>query len=657
MKREGNDRLNQKGKPDAVQSGHSVPVSREQELRESELKFRSLFNQATDAILLMKIIDNIPIIVDVNDATLKMHGYSKDELTGKPISFLDDPESAKRIPERVQELKKKGRARFEAVHVRKDGTTFPIEVNTQIIKIGEEPYILTIDRNITNRKKVENALKESEERYRNVFNNNHTVMLLFDPESGEIVDANPAALNYYGFDRAQIMGMKITDINIPSEGEVNNEITQEEKEKGKHFIFKQKLSDGQIRDVEIYSGPIRMHGRKLLFSVIHDITDRRKAEQALFDHKDFLSSIFESLTHPFFVINVDDYRITHMNSSARPENGDDNITCYKLSHGFDSPCNSEDHPCVIELVKKIKGPITVEHNHLDKQGRPITVEVHGYPVFDKKGDVSQVIEYNIDITDRKKAEQEKERLNKELEQIIYATSHDLRSPLVNIAGYSKELDYSLHDLASMLRGLDLPPEKMEIIKSIIDDDTAESMKYITSSIQKMDSLLKGLLQLSRSGSMGMFITDCDMNNIISDILNAMEYQLVSSGVKCEVSDLPSCRGDESQINQIFSNLIGNALKYMEPSRKGKIKITGRKKRSDSVYCIEDNGIGIAPDNADKIFELFQKISPENEGEGIGLTIVKKIVERHNGKIWVESALGAGSRFYVSLPGISTTSNK
>jgi signal transduction histidine kinase len=114
--------------------------------------------------------------------------------------------------------------------------------------------------------------------------------------------------------------------------------------------------------------------------------------------------------------------------------------------------------------------------------------------------------------------------------------------------------------------------------------------------------------------------------------------------------LPPCIGDRSQIDQVFSNLIDNALKYLDPSRPGLILITGHKNHKQVIYCVKDNGIGIAPEHHEKIFDIFHQITPsESKGEGLGLSIVQKIIERHEGKIWIKSEPGKGSNFFLSLP--------
>jgi signal transduction histidine kinase len=129
-----------------------------------------------------------------------------------------------------------------------------------------------------------------------------------------------------------------------------------------------------------------------------------------------------------------------------------------------------------------------------------------------------------------------------------------------------------------------------------------------------------------------------------------EFRLKEGNVKMEVTELPFCMGDEMKLNQVFSNLFENALKYLGNSKPGIIRVSGYKEDGQSVYCIEDNGVGIAPEHIDKIFEIFHQLEPaSSSGEGLGLTIVQWILQRHNGKIWIESEPGKGSRFYISLP--------
>ncbi|MBU1709999.1 MAG: sensor histidine kinase [Proteobacteria bacterium] len=268
-------------------------------------------------------------------------------------------------------------------------------------------------------------------------------------------------------------------------------------------------------------------------------------------------------------------------------------------------------------------------------------------------------ELETEIAQRKQVEKERTKLtaeitrkNMELEQIVYVTSHDLRSPLVNVQGFSKELENAIKELVDVYEDGEISGEEAKKkVAPLLLEDIPESLKYIQKSIDKMDALLAGLLGLSRLGRAILDIEDCDMDRLMKDVLASVEYQINASGVIVDLSPLPPCRGDADQLNQVFSNIIDNALKYFDPDRPGRISLSGQIKNGRAVYCVTDNGIGIAAEHQNKIFELFHRLNPAaSSGEGLGLNIISRILERQDGKVWLESEPGKGSSFYVELPG-------
>jgi signal transduction histidine kinase len=247
---------------------------------------------------------------------------------------------------------------------------------------------------------------------------------------------------------------------------------------------------------------------------------------------------------------------------------------------------------------------------------------------------------------------ELEQSNQQLQDFAYVVSHDLRAPLVNIQGFGKELAMSCERLRSVLAETQTLRGESSEVSTILDEDIPESLQFISSSSAKMDSLLSGILQLSRAGRARLSIRRLDMNHMLSEIVASLQCIIDEAVAAVRVDNLPPCRGDETQIGQVFTNLLGNALKYLDPNRPGMIRISGEVQARVVVYRVEDNGIGIPAEHQDAIYELFHRLDVHRgTGEGIGLAIVRRIIDRHGGKIWVESEPGKGSTFCVSLPGI------
>ncbi|MDD5094347.1 MAG: ATP-binding protein [Dehalococcoidia bacterium] len=283
-------------------------------------------------------------------------------------------------------------------------------------------------------------------------------------------------------------------------------------------------------------------------------------------------------------------------------------------------------------------------------------------VYERTQELQEAIDlFRKEVEERTLAEQEKEKLNqrlqgknKELEQIVYVSSHDLRSPLVNIQGFSKEMDICVEELVTLLKNEDIPAQTREKLAPIVQTDIPDCLSYIRASVVKMDSLLSGLLRLSRLGRAALNIEDADMNQVMSDIKKTFEYRLEQFGARMEIEDLPPCRGDTTLLNQVFSNLIDNAIKYKDPGRPCLVKITGNEMDGSATYIVEDNGIGIPESQQPKVFELFHRLNPSGgiSGEGLGLTIIAKVLDRLGGNVRLQSEVGSGSRFIITLPGVN-----
>ncbi len=269
-------------------------------------------------------------------------------------------------------------------------------------------------------------------------------------------------------------------------------------------------------------------------------------------------------------------------------------------------------------------------------------------------------ELNEEIVQRVQSDLERKRLtfelsrkNEELEQIIYATTHDLRSPLVNIQGFGQELDYSIEELIHHCENESIPPEILNKLSPLLKEEIPESLHYIKKSIYKMDVLLAGLLRLSRLGYANVTIVECDMDELIADVISTAGYKINAVAAHVKVSPLPACLGDTGYLGQIFTNLLDNALKYFDLDRQGQISISGIVTNETATYCLADNGIGIDPKHQKNIFNLFHRLNPaDSSGEGLGLNLVRRILDKLHGKVWVESEPGVGSQFFIELPAVA-----
>jgi two-component system NtrC family sensor kinase len=242
---------------------------------------------------------------------------------------------------------------------------------------------------------------------------------------------------------------------------------------------------------------------------------------------------------------------------------------------------------------------------------------------------------------------------RENEMFVYSVSHDLRSPLVNLQGFSKELERSSQELTALLMGDAVPDAVRRQAKAIIEGDMQQSLHFIQRVTIRLSNIIEALLRLSRVGRVEYSQRVLDMNALVNRVLESLSVELFDRQVEVRVADLPPSVGDPTAIEQLIANLVGNALKYLDPQRSGEIEIgvlepTTEAPRSHT-YFVKDNGLGIPFVCRDKIFQAFQRAHPDvAPGEGMGLAIVRRIVERHGGRVWVESTEGQGSTFLFDL---------
>lgn len=246
------------------------------------------------------------------------------------------------------------------------------------------------------------------------------------------------------------------------------------------------------------------------------------------------------------------------------------------------------------------------------------------------------------------------RANEEVQRFAYIVSHDLRAPLVNIVGFSSELDTSVVQMRQFIDSLPadgIDPALLAQARECVTEDMPESVEFIRASTTKMDKLINAILRLSREGRRDLHAERVDLGELISRSLAAVKHQLDESSTTVEVQPaLPMVSSDRLALEQIFGNIIDNAIKYQMPGRPGRIDVTFTRTLREVTVTVADNGRGIAPQDHERIFDLFRRAGRQDKpGEGIGLAHVRALVRRLGGDITVQSAAGEGSRFLIRIP--------
>ncbi|WP_025598494.1 sensor histidine kinase [Burkholderia sp. WSM2230] len=242
----------------------------------------------------------------------------------------------------------------------------------------------------------------------------------------------------------------------------------------------------------------------------------------------------------------------------------------------------------------------------------------------------------------------------ENEMFIYSVSHDLRVPLVNLQGFSKELIRACDELRAAVGNSSIDEKTRQRIARVVDEDIGEALHYLQTAVLRASHIIDALLRLSRIGRVEYRHQKVEVRDIVPRVVDAMQGSIRARRAQVQVGDLPAVWGDATALEQVFANLIGNAVNYLDPSREGRIEIGTTPAppgvQSLRIFYVRDNGLGIPAIALPRLFNAFQRLhGSAAAGEGIGLALVRRVVERHGGRVWAESVEGVGTTFYLSLP--------
>jgi len=622
-------------------------------LRESENKHRTLLENLPQKIFFK---DKKSVYISCNENYARDLKIEPEDIAGKTDYDFYPKELAEKYRADDKRIMESGKVEDIEEGYIQDGQEVvvhtvktPVEDNN-----GSVIGILGIFWDITERKRADKALKESEERFRQLYDEAPIGYHEIDRE-GKIVRVNETEARLLGYEVQEMLGQSVWDFITPEQRRLARQTIKEKIKKGlplaeDGFERKYVTKDGRPMDVYIMDRLVvddqgRVTGIR---STVQDITQRKRAEEALRESEERYRSLTDDvldssavgifiLDSKFEVVWVNRALERYFGLDRKDVIGKDKRTLIRgrIKDIFEDPqrfmdkvfATYDDNTHIENFECHILPEGEREERWVEHWSQPIRLGLYA----------GGRIEHYADITERKNAEEklketmaELERSNIELEQFAYVASHDLQEPLRMVASYTQLL--------------------ARRYKGELDADADEFISYAVDGADRMQRMINALLVYSRVGTRGKRFEPTNCEAVLKHALDNLQMAVEESGAEVTHDPLPTVSADASQLLQLFQNLIANAIKFRshEPPR---IHIGAKRKENDWLFSVKDNGIGIAPEFAERIFIIFQRLHPKSEypGTGIGLSVCKKIVERHGGRIWVESELGKGATFYFTIP--------
>ena len=604
---------------------------------EEELKMKAqLLDAATDSIFLLDSNNNF---IYVNEAAYKSRGYEKDELMSMNLHELDCPAYAESIEVRNKELLEKGQSTFESAHICKDGAIMPVEIRVRIIESAGKKFALSIARDITERKQAEEALRKSEIKYRIVAYNTSDWEFWLSPER-KFLYISPSCERITGYSKREflsdpdLMCRIIHSEDLPIYESHRHAVEQEMKPELVQFRIVRR--DGEHRWIEHNCQPVfDVEGKFLgIRGSNRDITYRRQAEEDIKHFAHLTASIINSLPGIFYLIDEYGHFVRWNENFERVTGYSAEEVSKMTSLDF---VDEDEKELVAERIREVltKGQSSVEVHLVSRAGKKTPFLFTGARMLlDGK---EHVVGMGIDITERKQVEdvlrQMSEELihsNADLRQFNYVASHDLQEPL-RVISRCVQLLVKRH--------------KEKSTESLDD-----LVKYIVDNAKRMQELIRDILDYSRMDTGKETFKPVDLSRVVEEVLVSLKAAIVESGATVTYDRLPKIVVDKAQMSSLLQNMIDNAIKFRseEPPN---VHISAERKGDEWIFQVQDNGIGIEPEFTERIFDVFKRLYAWEEypGTGIGLAICKKIIERHSGRIWVESEPGKGSTFNFTIP--------
>lgn len=644
-------------------------------IRRQAEELNDLYNQAPCGY---HSVDEHGVFIAVNDTELRWLGYTREELVGrKRHEDLLTPESRERYREQFALFKQNGIARdVELEMVRRDGTTLPVLINATLLRDAQGNYVAsrTTVHDHTERRKAELYSQQAREFAESIVETIPEPLLILTSEL-EVRSANRAFYGVFDLKPSQVSGSPFAEIgggvwNQPALLEMLRRIEPE------HMV----VENFEVRATFPRIGPrvMQLHARKLyrpgnntkmLLLIIEDITQRKRLEEvhlhfrALFES---LPGLYLVLTPDFHIVAVSDAYLKATQTRREIILGQGLFEVFPDNPDDTEATGTSNLRASLERVLATRASDTMAIQRYDVRNPAGQFEVRYWsPINSPVLGVDRSVEYIIhrveDVTEFvqsrgggeqdirarvvqmeaeiyrssqavQAANQQLRSANEELESFSYSVSHDLRAPLRHISGFSQMLEHHM--------------------EAVLDEKGRHYVHTIASAARQMGILIDGLLSFSRIGRAGLRPQTVSLAHLVDGVVKDLAQEAGQRKIRWEIGPLPEVNGDLTLLRQVFANLLGNSVKYTGKKEEAVISVSvASEGPNEVVILVADNGAGFDPRYAGKLFGVFQRLhtAGEFEGNGVGLATVRRIVQRHGGRIWAEGRPGLGASFFVSFP--------
>jgi PAS domain S-box-containing protein len=640
-----------------------IDHTEQKKYQKSILEANKRFSKAFFASPLAMAITSITgfYFSDVNERFLELFEYSRDEVIGQSANGLQILVSADDLS-KIQSLTKEKDLiyKYETKMKTKSGKIVDVNFSSTVVEIDGINYHVSMIIDITQRKRSEEELNnyrlhleqiieerskelnEQSKQYQLIFEGNPLPMWVCDVETFAFLAVNDSAVSKYQYTREEFLSMNIKDIRpveeIPKLIEAVNKTT----DGILTGIWRHQKKDGSLIDVEINSHFVTFEGKKAVLILANDVTERKMTEKALFDAEKRFRTTLDSMLEGCQIIDYN-YSYIYLNEVAARHGHSTIKQLYGLTM-LDTYPGIEQTPFFVQLkrcmIERLPHQMENEFVYPDGSSSWFYLSLEPVPegVFILSEDITKEKQLNEEVIKYRehleelvaKRTAQLEEANKELESFSYSVSHDLRAPLRHITGF------------------------IQILQKEIEADLNEKNKkyfgYISESADKMGVLIDDLLSFSRMGRVEMENREVNLENMIKDVIDDFKLDIQNRDIKWIIEKLPLVKGDPSMLRQVLFNLISNAIKFTRHKDITIIEVGVKTEGDEYIFYVKDNGAGFDIKYVDKLFGVFQRLHryDEFEGTGIGLAIIKRIVNRHGGRVWAEGDIDKGAAIYFTL---------